>query len=63
MGMYIRNASLSSSSMHALKFNTSASDYASIYVHQNQFEHMPNKPSHGRSATTPLVVLSGFPFK
>lgn len=63
MGIFIGNASLSSSLMQDLKFNTFASDYASIHVHQNQFEHMPSKPSHGRSITTPLVGLSGFPFK
>ena len=40
-----------------------ASDYTSMHVHQNQSEHMPSKPSHGRNVTTPLVGLSGFPFK
>ena len=31
--------------------------------HENQLEHLPSKPSHGRSTATPLVSLSGFPFR
>lgn len=65
MGMFIGNASLSSifNAMRALKLDTFASDYTGIHVHQNQFEQMPSKPSHGRRVTTPSVGLSGFPFK